>query len=196
MPGLAGLVSAASTPIAAYKPVDRSAVATPARTGSVAGQSRYARRTGERLDDRVDRAPLGVRATPSIARHVADDETRIARAQRGGVDLEAIGHALGKVIDYDVAALGQRIEGRQGFGHLEIEHDTALVAIVGEEIQRRAFDDMRRRSPVRSPAGGSILMISAPRSPRIMVANGPASACVRWSTRTPSSGDFMSVRPR
>src|ERR1051326_3512673 len=38
-----------------------------------------------------------------------------------------------------------------------------------------------------SPSGGSILMISAPRSPRIWVATGPSTATVRPITRMPLS---------
>src|SRR5688572_5053052 len=47
-----------------------------------------------------------------------------------------------------------------------------------------------------SPAAGSTLITSAPRSPRIMVQNGPARARVRSSTRTPASGragDVMGI---
>src|ERR1043166_1112653 len=39
-----------------------------------------------------------------------------------------------------------------------------------------------------SPSGGSILMISAPRSPRIWVATGPNTATVRSMTRIPATG--------
>ena len=39
-----------------------------------------------------------------------------------------------------------------------------------------------------SPPGASILTMSAPRSPRICVADGPMMTVVRSSTRTPCSG--------
>src|SRR5216684_8249703 len=42
------------------------------------------------------------------------------------------------------------------------------------------------------PPGGSILRISAPRSPRLWVANGPARTRVRSITRIPSSGPTQS----
>src|SRR5216684_7616905 len=44
------------------------------------------------------------------------------------------------------------------------------------------------------PPGGSILRISAPRSPRLWVANGPANTRVRSMTRIPSSGPTQSRR--
>src|SRR5438067_6323171 len=47
-----------------------------------------------------------------------------------------------------------------------------------------------------SPAGDSILMTSAPMSPRIMVQNGPARNCVRSRTRRPSSGRVISPPAR
>src|SRR5215207_7874726 len=43
----------------------------------------------------------------------------------------------------------------------------------------------------RSPAGGSTLMTSAPKSPSCMVQNGPPMTCVRSTTRTPSRGRVM-----
>src|SRR5258706_12029358 len=39
-----------------------------------------------------------------------------------------------------------------------------------------------------SPSGGSILITSAPRSPRIWVASGPSTTAVRSMTVTPASG--------
>ncbi len=45
-----------------------------------------------------------------------------------------------------------------------------------------------------SPPGASILMTSAPMSPRIWVANGPSTIVVRSITRTPASGpDWSSL---
>src|ERR1700722_13740978 len=40
----------------------------------------------------------------------------------------------------------------------------------------------------KSPPGGSTLMMSAPRSPRMEVANGPGSNTEKSRTRTPTSG--------
>src|SRR5271170_1654147 len=39
-----------------------------------------------------------------------------------------------------------------------------------------------------SPSGGSILITSAPRSPKICVVNGPSTTAVRSITVTPASG--------
>src|SRR5271168_1197695 len=44
-----------------------------------------------------------------------------------------------------------------------------------------------------SPAGGSILVTSAPRSRSILVQCGPASILVKSITRKPCSGAFISV---
>src|SRR5689334_16473034 len=44
---------------------------------------------------------------------------------------------------------------------------------------------------IQSPLIGSILMISAPRSPSIWDANGPCASCVRSATTSPSSGPAM-----
>src|SRR4029077_20859115 len=44
-----------------------------------------------------------------------------------------------------------------------------------------------------SPSGGSILITSAPRSPRICVATGPSTAAVKSITRIPASGPDMCV---
>src|SRR5712671_2340930 len=46
---------------------------------------------------------------------------------------------------------------------------------------------------VESPAGGSTLITSAPRSARIMAQNGPAITCVTSSTRRPVSARRRSV---
>src|SRR5439155_1298045 len=48
----------------------------------------------------------------------------------------------------------------------------------------------RRR--VVSPSGGSILMTSAPRSPRVCAAQGPSTTVVTSRTRMPTSGPGMS----
>src|SRR5947208_1041482 len=45
----------------------------------------------------------------------------------------------------------------------------------------------------RSPSGASILMTSAPMSPRIWVAYGPMPTAVRSTLRTPSRGPCMSL---
>src|SRR5258706_14913304 len=44
-----------------------------------------------------------------------------------------------------------------------------------------------------SPAGGSIFVTMAPRSRKVLVQCGPASTRVKYMTRSPSSGAFMSV---
>src|SRR5947209_4578388 len=48
---------------------------------------------------------------------------------------------------------------------------------------------------VESPAGGSILTTSAPRSARSMAQNGPAITCVTSSTCRPSSALDTVIRP-
>src|SRR5688572_13026965 len=45
-----------------------------------------------------------------------------------------------------------------------------------------------------SPPGGSTLMICAPKSPSIVEANGPASACERSMTVTSSRGSTLDLR--
>src|SRR5579883_2149769 len=44
-----------------------------------------------------------------------------------------------------------------------------------------------------SPSGGSTLMTSAPRSPRIWVASGPRTTLVRSTTVTPASGPSLAL---
>src|SRR5689334_13320331 len=44
---------------------------------------------------------------------------------------------------------------------------------------------------IQSPFGGSILMISAPMSPRIWVANGPCANWVKSATTSPVSGPVI-----
>lgn len=80
------------------------------------------------------------------------------------------------------------------FGLGEVDGDGALVAVGGEVIGGVALAAVGPLGEGRAPVAGvvararsSILMTSAPRSPRIWVAQGPASTRERSRTRTPAS---------
>src|SRR5713226_8529416 len=57
-------------------------------------------------------------------------------------------------------------------------------------LTKEAVNPPRRLAPwrVESPSGASTLMMSAPWSPRIIVASGPATFEVRSTTRIPARG--------
>ena len=99
-----------------------------------------------------------------------------------------------EVLDQDLAVRRETAHELGAFGLGEVDGDRALVAVGGEIIGGVAVRRRRRRARkggpqerVSSPAPGfSILITSAPKSPRICVAHGPASTRERSSTRTPA----------
>src|SRR5690606_9100961 len=75
---------------------------------------------------------------------------------------------------------------------------TAMLRLERLECRKIAPMPRWRSGPMlraRSPAGGSTLTMSAPRSPRIWVQYGPISTLVMSTMRTPASGPAMLLAP-
>ena len=68
-----------------------------------------------------------------------------------------------------------------------------MIAIQAEKRHASAVHKRRPRWRLSSPRGASILITVAPKSPRIMVAKGPAMTEVMSMMRTPASGPTIIV---
>ena len=103
----------------------------------------------------------------------AVDDLGIDLADIRIADAETVGDAGAIVLDHRVGLDREHPDEIGGAFLLEVDDGAALIAIEDEEA---GGDAVFLRAPIErvgSPSGGSILMISAPRSPSIMVQNGP-----------------------
>ena len=145
-----------------------------------------AHQSAHALDEIIVAGFVLVRTVMAEARERAIDEARILCGE--GFVIEAVtGERAGlEVLDDDMGAARQPFDEGRTFGLREIDGDGSLVAIGGEEIGRVAASQRNGgpKARVSSPSPGfSIFRISAPRSPRICVAHGPASTRLKSRTR-------------
>ena len=138
---------------------------------------------------------LGVAAERSDGR---GDDVGLVRRKGCPVEPELCHEAGFEVVEHDVAGEGESASERDVVGFFEVEHDRPLVAVDGhvvggfEIIGLIVGRVVLPRGPqvrVSSPwPGRSILITSAPRSPRICPTSGPARTREKSMTRMPSSG--------
>ena len=91
------------------------------------------------------------------------DQPRVAGPQRRRSEPQALHHAGAVVLDDDVAVVGQLGGQLDAARRGQVDADVALAGVLLDEVRRQPVDP-RVAKRVRSPAGGSSLMTSAPRS--------------------------------
>ncbi|CFW45500.1 Uncharacterised protein [Bordetella pertussis] len=97
--------------------------------------------------------------------------------------------ALGRVLQTNTsAAPARRLNASRPPSRLRSSMMLRLLRLVCRNMAPMPRCRAGPRSRMLSPSGGSILITSAPMSPRIWVATGPDSAAVMSSTRTPLNG--------
>ena len=114
------------------------------------------REPGDRLDHVVvgGLVPVGSRAAESPGPTV--DNRRVARAHRGVVEPEPVDGLRAHVVDEGIGALDEPHHGLQAAGILEVEHDAALVAVVGEEDRTHSVLDRGRSGATHRVAAGRL----------------------------------------
>ena len=85
------------------------------------------------LDQRVEHRLGGKRTVEAEAGDGDEDELRVQRAQRLGVEAEARDRAGTEVLDEHIGRGGEPLQRRDAAGRLQVEHDRALVAVVVQE---------------------------------------------------------------
>ena len=108
----------------------------------------------DRLDHVVVGGLVSVWTRTAESPGPAVDDSRIACAHRGVVEPEPIDRPRAHVVHERVRAREEPHHGLQAAGVLQIEHDAALVAVVGEEDgPHRVVDRRRAGAAHRVPAG-------------------------------------------
>ena len=107
-----------------------------------------------RLDHVVVRGLVSVGPGAAEPPGPAVDDRRVARAHRGVVEPELVDCLRAHVVHERVRALEEAHHRLQAAGVLEIEHDAALVAVVGEEDRAHPVVDRRRPGAAHRVAAG------------------------------------------
>ena len=102
----------------------------------VAGQAHDA---GVGLDVGVERGAVPAGPGQPVAGDRAHDDARVERGERRVVDAQAPGDAGAIVLQHHVGPPHQVGERRLAGGMLEVDHDAALVALVGVKVGRYAL---------------------------------------------------------
>ena len=172
--------SAARIPIAACNPVITSTSAT----------STFAARLGISGIDMSPPIACARKSYPGTSPRPPDrQDTRSGRSAISvRVEPGALHHARSEVLDHDVGSQGQRPRGRDIAGILQVQGDASLVPVRAEVVGGHPCGRPGRAPGARVVAvpGRSTLITSAPRSPRIIVASGPARTREKSATRIPS----------
>ena len=155
------------------------------RTVGLAGEGGE---SAHRLGDRPEAGPLGVRAGLSERSDPGDDESRVGGEQRVGTEAPALERARAEVLDQHVAA---RDQAQQHVGALAARRGRASPSACCDPSVFHHRPTPSRDGPWARAASGrdgcSILMTSAPRSPRNVAASGPANSVA--ASITPHAGE-------
>ena len=114
------------------------------------------------------------------------DETRVALGEPRRPEPEPLQRRRLEVVDHDVRAARELARERIVAGSARSSAIERLLRFTDDEVGGGAVAVRAgSRSRVSSPAGDSTLITSAPRSPSVIAASGPASTRVKSATRMP-----------
>ncbi len=94
---------------------------------------------GLALHGHVVGALVGVRALGPVPGDVDGDQPRVPRAQRGRVEPEPRGGALGEVLDEDVGPVQQPVQDLPAARVLQVERDGLLAAVGPDEMRGQSL---------------------------------------------------------
>ena len=145
------------------------------------GEARHA------LDQRAEARAAGGRARPVPSRRCARSTSfGLVCSSSSGRELHRLQRAGAEALDEHRRRRHQLQQQLARLGLAQVEAQALLVARVELPVRSRRPSVCQARSV--SPAGGSTLITSAPKSPSTCVSVLPATRRERSSTRTPSSG--------
>jgi hypothetical protein len=143
------------------------------------------------LDEHVVGLALLERPAEAVARQVDDDELRVSGAQVLGAEAQSRGSTRSEVPHEHAGLLGEPSDRVPAFLGLEVDRVDSLPRL--SQTKWAPYRRRRGRSRARSPrpSGRSTLITRAPRSARLRVASGVATACSIDTTVISSSGSMV-----
>ena len=138
------------------------------------------------LGHHVEGSAVAVGTLFAEAGYAAGDDAGVDRSERRVVDAEPLGHGGTKIVDDDIRLGGEFVKEGAPSRLLQVDADALLVAVQRAEVGPHALVGVtgvvgEEGAGHLAGAGGSTLIVCAPRSASSIAANGPDSMCVRSS---------------